>query len=192
MDVLGALWVDASEAAGAIATALGLVGAVAIAVFYGRKATANVTAAAYLADGAVLLSARPSVCAVGLFRLKLADENGATVRVTEIVQIEDGLRDGRRWDAEAVFGDSFVEGGETLTTTVVFPLGPLPQEVIGWRVSLGVTVQRWPSGRQWSWADQVFVPRPASTMGAGKEDGHGESLVDGQGHAYRADEEGEG
>jgi hypothetical protein len=68
VDVLGALGVDASEAAGAIATALGFLGAVAIAVFYGRKATANVTAAAYLADGAVLLSTRPSVCAVGLFR----------------------------------------------------------------------------------------------------------------------------
>lgn len=192
VDVFGALWVDVPEAAGAIATALGLLGAVSIAVFYGRKATANLTAAAYLTDGAVLLSTRPSVCAVGLFRLRFAVEEGATIRVTEMVQIEDGLRDGRRSDAEAVFGDSFVEGGETLMTTVVFPLGRLPQEVVGWRVSFGVTVQRWPSGRQWSWADQVFVARPTGIMGTGKEDRHGEGFVDDQGRAVRADEESEG
>ncbi|GEM_PF-3287820 len=178
MDILGVLWIDASEVAGAIATALGLLGAVAIAVFYGRKATAQVTGEAYVADGAVLLSARPSVSAVGLFRLKLGDHDAATIRVTEMIHIEGGLRDGRHWDAEAVFGGSFVDGGETLLTTVVFPLGALPAEVVGWRVSFGVTVQRWPSGRQWSWADQVFGPRPTGTLGAGKEDGHGEGIVD--------------
>lgn len=128
MDIYGALWVDASEAAGAVATALGLLGAVATAVFYGRKATANVAANAYLIDGgAVLLSTRPSVCAVGLFRLKFADEDGATIRATEMVQTESGLRDGRHWDAAAVFGDSFVEGGEILATTVVFLLVPCPE-----------------------------------------------------------------
>ncbi len=187
MDVLGALWVDVPEVAGAVATALGLLGAVTIAVFYGRKATAQVSARAYLANNVVLLSTRPSVCAVGLFRLKFADDDGATIRVTEIVQTDDGLRDGRHWDAQAIFGDSFVEGGETLTTTVVFPLGLRPPEVAGWRVSFGVTVERWPSGRGWSWADQVFVP-PTSTIGASEEDRDGERLQSretggNQGHA---------
>jgi hypothetical protein len=174
MNVLGALWVDASEAAGSIAAALGLLGGVAIAWFYGRKATAQVAAEAYLANGSVLLSTRPSICAVGLFRLKFTGDDGATVRVTEMVQTEHDLRDGRHWDAEAIFGESFVEGGETLTTTVVFPLGPLPVEVVGWRVSFGVTVQRWPSGQGWSWADQVFVPRPAGTIDGSKEKAHGQ------------------
>jgi hypothetical protein len=130
VDVLGVLWLDASNAAGSIAAALGLLGGVAIAILYGRKATAQVTAKAYLARGSVLLSARPSICAIGLFRLRFAREDGATVRVTEMVQTKDGLSDGRYWDADAVFGESFVEGGETLTTTVLFPLGPLPVEVV--------------------------------------------------------------
>ncbi|MCL4445483.1 MAG: hypothetical protein M1134_01205 [Actinobacteria bacterium] len=190
----GALWVNVPEVAGAIATALGFLGAVTIAVFYGRKATAQVAAEAYLADSSVLVSVRPSICAVGLFRLRFADDDSVRIRVTEMVQDGDSLRNGRRWEAKAVFGDSFVEGGETLTTTVVFPLGVLPPEVLGWRVSFGVTVERWPAGRRWSWADQVFVPRPTSTIKARKEDGHGKELWSGvgegdQGHAAGGDKE---
>ena len=67
MNVLGALWVDASEAAGSIAAALGLLGGVAIAILYGRKATAQVAAEGYLANGSVLaqyrvLPSAPSGC----------------------------------------------------------------------------------------------------------------------------------
>ena len=130
-----------------------------IAVLYGRKATAGVSATAHLTEEGVLISARPSICAVGIFRLKFADDDGATVRVIEVFRTDGGLTDGRQWDAKAIFGPSFVEGGETLTTTVIFDLGPPPRGLVGWRVSFGVTSARL-LRQGWSWADQVFVIRP--------------------------------
>jgi hypothetical protein len=72
-----------------------------------------------------------------------------------------GLEDGQFWDAEGVFDKAFVEGGETLMTTVLFLLGPSFPGLVGWRVSFGVNVERRLfGGPAWSWADQAFVPVP--------------------------------
>jgi len=154
-------WVDYAEAAGALAAVLGLVGGVVLAISYGRKATATVAAELHDADGQHLLAVRPSICAVGVFRLRFVGPQGAQVRVNEILRTGGSLVDGLRFDAEAVFGETFVDGGETLMTTVLFELGePIP-ELVGWRVSFGVTVERrLVQSSGWTWADQTFVPRP--------------------------------
>jgi hypothetical protein len=159
--VLALTWVDGSEAIGAILTAAAVVAGAVFAVMYGRRATVTISAEVHRSHGRVILAARPSVCAVGLFRLRFHEPEGAGVVVTEVIATDEPyvLADGRHWNAEFVFGPSFVEGGETLTTTVTFDLGPLPPNVAGWRVSLGIDVTRILS--DWSWADQVFVPVPA-------------------------------
>ena len=53
-------------------------GAIYAVTATGLVVTYNTTGVFNFADGAVLLSARPSVCAVGLSRLELADGDGAT------------------------------------------------------------------------------------------------------------------
>jgi hypothetical protein len=165
------LWVDASEVSGAIAASLAFLGGIVISAFYGRKANVVVTGEAHLIGDDVFVSTRPSISAVGFYRLKFASDDGAYVRVTEVYQIDGKLHNGRYWEAEAIFGASFVEGGETLTTTVIFPLGTLPPEVVGWRCSFGVKVVRFPrsSKRWWAWADQNFIPRPDIKLGRVQE-----------------------
>lgn len=159
--MIAALWSHIFAAVGSTAA---LMAAAVAAGFYGRKATAILAAEAHIADHMVLLSARPSVRAVGVFRLRFSGDDGATIRVTEVWRDEDGLVDGQFWEAGAVFGPAagggghFVEAGETLLTTVLFNLGPLPPGVVGWRVSFGINVERRRFGGSWSWADQVFVP----------------------------------
>ena len=70
----------------------------------------------------------------------------------------DGLADGRQWQAEAVFGPSFVEAGETIWTTVLFDVGPPNNDIVGWRVALDITVaRRFRRDKEWSWDDRIFV-----------------------------------
>jgi len=89
--------------------------------------------------------------------------DGITVRTTEVIRTDTGLEDGQWWDGEGVFEKAFVEGGETLTTTVLFILGQSFPGLVGWRVSFGVNVERKLfGGPGWSWADQAFVPIPDS------------------------------
>src|ERR1039457_3646431 len=100
---MGALWVDASESAGAIAATLGVLAGAVIAVTYGRKATVQVSGEAHLVgDHRVLLSARPSVCGVGIFRLHFDEGDGATVRVTEVLasssEAPSEVGDGFHWE----------------------------------------------------------------------------------------------
>ncbi|WP_334173416.1 hypothetical protein [Sinomonas sp.] len=153
----GLHWTDVVTA---VATATGVVGGALVAIFYGRKASASISAEAHVTDSGVVLTARPAMVGAGIFRIRFAKHEGAKVRVTEVFKVGANLVDGLHWDADAVFGESFVEGGETLTTTVVFPIPELFLELVGWRVSFGVTSSRM-LGKGWSWGDQVFVPRPA-------------------------------
>lgn len=151
----GVHWTDVVTA---VATAAGVSGGALVAIFYGRKASASISAEVHVTETGVVLAARPAVVGAGIFRIRFARQNGAKVRVTEVFRVGDNLVDGIHWVADAVFGESFVEGGETLTTTVVFPLPGLFLELVGWRVSFGVTCSRM-LGKGWSWGDQVFVPR---------------------------------
>lgn len=154
-------WLEGFVAAGAGATVLATLTGGAIAVFRGRKGTVVLEARAYDLGDRLALAARPSIRAVGVFPLKLL-ENQSFVTVTEVLATagEPGLVDGREWLADAVFGSAFVEAGEGLSTTVVFDLGALVPEVVGWRVSVDIAVARALRKTVWMWDDRVFVPRP--------------------------------
>jgi len=160
--------------ASVVVVAATMVGA-GFTAWYGRKATAMVAGEAHLAGGDVLIAARPSVCAVGIFRLRFGEDGGSWLRLTEIVRGPDSLVSGRQWDQLiSVFGaGSFVEAGETLTTTVVFDVGRPDEAVLGWRLSFGISVGRFRKAQDWAWADRVFIPVPvALSHTAG---GHGAS-----------------
>jgi hypothetical protein len=139
---LGVQWTEIAGAAGGIAAVVGVLGGALIAVLYGRKASAQVTAEVHMKEGEFVLAARPSISAAGVFRLRFAVADGITVRATEIIRTDTGLEDGQFWDGEGVFDKAFVEGGETLMTTVLFLLGPSFPGLVGWRVSFGVSVER--------------------------------------------------
>jgi hypothetical protein len=153
-------WIDISEASGAISATLAFVGGLAISFRYGRKANAEIAGSAYENAGKVTVATRLSISAVGLYRITFSKENGVHIRLTEVVQGPTDTHDGRSWLQGSPFGTSFVEAGETLTSTVIFPLGESQADVIGWRVSFGFTVERRPAMRRllWSWADTAFIP----------------------------------
>jgi hypothetical protein len=162
--ILASTWSEAFSAAGATAAvAATLVGAI-VAVRYGRKATAQIEASVYEAAGTILMAARPSVRAVGVFRLAFTGDDSSIISVTEVWTTQDGLVDGSTWRSPAVFGSSFVEAGESIWTTVVFDLGPPSEYLVGWRVVLDVALtRRFRRGTDWVWDDRVFVPSPAAT-----------------------------
>jgi hypothetical protein len=171
--VVAALWVEVFSAAGSVAAIVAAIGGVFAIGLYGRRASIEVVATALSAEKEIFLSIRPSVRAVGVLRLVLDQGEGAWLRVTEVFRSVEGPVDGLRWDAGAVFGQSFVDGGETLRTTTLVGVGALSAGVIGWRVSFGVSVaRRWPGQGRWLWADQVFVPVPGPpAIASGNERG---------------------
>jgi hypothetical protein len=162
--VIAALWVDVFSAAGASAALIAAAGAVFAAGLYGRRATIEVEAQAHQSLDGFVVAVRPAVRAVGVLRLRFEEDEGAWIRVTEQYQSGDGIVDGLYWDASAVFGQAFVEGGETVRTTTVIDVGEAPPTLIGWRVSFGISVtRRRPSRGSWMWGDQAFVPLPSTT-----------------------------
>jgi len=70
-------------------------GGAVLAVMYGRKASAQVSARSPVKAGEYILAARPSISAAGVFRLKFAVADGITVRTTEIIRTDTGLEDGQ-------------------------------------------------------------------------------------------------
>jgi hypothetical protein len=110
----------------------------------------------------VVVTARPCVKAVGLFRVTFHKEKGVTVRLTEVYVENGDLKEGRHWENMGAFGQQYVDAGEELRTTVTFaPMNP-PSSVIGWVIYLKVGAPtRLAKFRTAWWADQVFVPRPS-------------------------------
>jgi hypothetical protein len=110
----------------------------------------------------VVIAARPSVKAVGVFQVRFREKRGAVVRVTEMFVDTAGTpRAARTYEEEDVFGEAFVEGGEELISTILFPVPSPTAAVIGWRVDFEIrAANRFLPGEAWSWTDQVFVPRP--------------------------------
>lgn len=174
-----ALWVDASTSAGAYAAVLGLAGGVVVALRYGRKASVTVSADVHAIDGHVIIAARPTVHAVGVLRLSLLRSGGgADVIVAEMVKDGETVRQRRAWTEINVFDRQVIEAGETLATTVIFPIGALDPEVVGWRASFDVHVKRWSLlGRRktWSWPDRVFIPRPSISVPLERKDANDSS-----------------
>lgn len=162
-------WLDVMLGVGSFAAVGGFLGGVYVAARYGRKASVSLTASATRSPGGngVILAARPSVKAVGVFRVRFHDRGAGTVKVTELFAYEDEegyseLEDGPFWYSEPLFQQQFVEGGEELLTTATFPLPSPAPAMVGWRVSVEIDVpyrflRRHPG---WQWVDQVFVPVP--------------------------------
>jgi hypothetical protein len=139
-------WLTIVTGLGAVATAAGVAAGACLAMRYGRRASVSVSAKAYPTLTGIVIATRPVVKAVGIFRVKFHGPKGAVVKVTEIY-INDSreLQDGLSRDRDAVFGTQFVEAGEELTTTSVFPPTSPSPRVIGFQSPLPLQV--------------VFLPR---------------------------------
>jgi len=160
-------WLNIALGVAAIFTVLGLLAAGYAGLRYGRRLSLSLTADAHvLEDGSVIISCRPSVRAVGIRRVRFREGDGAVAKVVELKRDEasGGVADvPGHWEQPAIFGAAFVEPGEELPTTVVFPVGVPEADVIGWRVSVNIRApnRTIDPAASWAWADRVFVPRPA-------------------------------
>jgi hypothetical protein len=154
-------WLSIVIGLGAIATVAGVATGAVLAVLYGRKASVAVTASPHLTPTGLVVAARPVVKAVGIFRVKFHATEGVVVRLTEVYIEEGELKEGRYWTQAGAFDQQYVDAGEELTTTVVFPPVSPPGSVIGWLVYLKIAAPtRLAKFRSAWWMDQVFVPRP--------------------------------
>lgn len=154
--------------AGAVATALGVAAGGVLAGKYGRRASVSIEADVHPSERGVVISVRPTVKAVGVFPVKFLDDPDAVIiRVIDVAVGDSGqLLRGDIRPKRDVFKQQFVEAGEELSTTCVFPPFPVKPNVIGWTVSIVVSAKtRWlrrllnVSGY---WTDQVFIERPGT------------------------------
>jgi hypothetical protein len=117
-----------------------LAGAVAVVVGgiftarYGRRASVSICAESQRTPTSCAIVVRPSVKAVGVFKVKFKH---CIVKVSEVqkgsdgeyVSVENGIE-----HVENVFKNSYVDGGEDLQTSIFVPV-PLPQSnVVAWAV----------------------------------------------------------
>ena len=158
-------WLTIVTGLASLATAAGVATGAVLAVLYGRKASVSVTACPHMTPSGIVIAARPIVKAVGLFRVKFHATKGVTVQLTE-VYIEGGeLKEGRTWTKTGAFDQQYVDAGEELPTTVVFPPVSPPGSVIGWLVYLKIAAPtRLAKFRSAWWRDQVFVARPDAAV----------------------------
>lgn len=175
-------WLNVALGAGGIMAVIGAavtIGTVIVGWWlsrrYGRRASVRVAASAHTTQGGIVIACRPSVKAVGIFPVKFEDEGGAVLKVTEIVADRDGIRDdtSRVWEMGTLFTAEYVDSGEELTTSVLFPIGTPVDAAIGWRVSIAIRApqHRWITEASVAWNDRVFVARPdanVASVGAGE------------------------
>jgi hypothetical protein len=152
-------------AAGAAAAVVGLVVGGIVAVLYSRKATATVSAELHPTRRGTVLAVRPAVHALGPFKLEFAEGDQAPeVRVTPVLATETGTRpDDESARTKPAFprdvrgNAQFVSPNETLTASRLFRVDPVPEDVVGWVVSLSIASKGF-IRRGLNWADEVFVP----------------------------------
>jgi hypothetical protein len=158
-------WLTIVTGLGAFATAAGVATGAVLAVLYGRRASVSVTASPHVTPSGVVVAARPVVKAVGIFRVKFHATEGALVRLTEVYIEQGELKEGRSWTETGAFDQQYVDAGEELPTTVIFPPISPPGSVIGWLVYLKIAAPtRLAKFRSAWWMDQVFVPRPDAAV----------------------------
>lgn len=109
-------------------------------------------------DGATIVAVRVSVRAAGVFRLRFREDRPSGVDVTEVWTLGDDLDYGLRWEASGAFESRFVEPGETLSTTVIFPVEEPQPGLAGWLIGAYVTAARFGVKGEWVWDDRIFVP----------------------------------
>ena len=156
-------WLTIVTAIGAVATAAGVATGGWLAARYGRRASASISAQVYATPQGVVMATRPSVKAVGIFRVKFHVTKGVKVHVQEVFISDDGeLASARYWENGTNWGQQYVDAGEELTTTVLFRLLDPPVRVIGWQVYLSVSAptRLVAPNASASWVDQIFVALP--------------------------------
>jgi hypothetical protein len=126
---------------------------------YRRKANVSVDALAYVTPYGTVLEVRPSIGAVGPFRLKIKEgEDGAQITVTSVVATANGgTVDVGTPETRRAFRNQFVSQGETVSSSTLFRPDTAIDALIGWFVTFDVT------GRGLlrdglSWQARVFVP----------------------------------
>jgi hypothetical protein len=161
---MAALWVDASNAAGSIAAVVGVIGGGVIAILYSRRATATVSAKVVVTTSGSLVSVRPSIYALGPFKLTFADSDGAIVRLTPILATQSGTTSDEAnsksrdaFPADEMGHRQFVSPGETLTSNLLFRVQPDTPGLLGWSITLNVASKGFLRHGLY-WADRIFVP----------------------------------
>jgi hypothetical protein len=120
---------------GAAAGALGVAAGAFFAARYGRRASVSLTASVLSTQKGFVIVARPSVRAVGVFRVRFVQGTGSKVIVFEMYQDDKGEpQPALSYPRLNVFGEAFVDGGEELVTTTLIPVPVPPASVIGWAV----------------------------------------------------------
>lgn len=143
--------------AGAVAVGAGFVGT----AMYGRRASVSLSAEVHQTPAGVVVAVRPVVKAVGILRVKFKESDGVIVHLRDLTANDGDLVVGEPWDYRGAFGKQYVDAGEELSTTVVYPPMQPSREVVGWLVSLSAAAPvRFVNFRTAAWGDQVFVPRP--------------------------------
>lgn len=182
----GAVWVDLPTLA-EIAAIVGVVGGAVITYFFSRRANASVTAEAHrVSGGAVVLEVRPSVTALGPFGLKFKKSDPPTITVIEILRCTGDTANGRFLPSREAFPsdvggeEQFVNAGETLTSTALFPAEPPNANLIGWCVVLSVA-SRGIVRHGLHWGDRVFVPVPDYPRASTRREPSGEDEHTSQG-----------
>jgi hypothetical protein len=183
-------WLNAVLAVGAIAGALAVIVGAVFTTRYGRRASVSVSAWALKSGDSNGVVVRPSVKAVGVFKVRFEH---SVVKVAEVQAQPDGTfhvdeahEKRNPFDTDSVF----VDGGEELQTSVVVNVfGPPTPSAIAWIARFEATAyprfprlfpwrpvvrgvaslplptrwKRWLSetaSRRYSWSDEVFVPLP--------------------------------
>ncbi|MCU1494504.1 MAG: hypothetical protein JWO62_2268 [Acidimicrobiaceae bacterium] len=156
-------WLNVVTGIGALAGGTAAVLGGALATLYGRRASVSISALVHRTAAGFVISTRPVIKAVGLWRVKFHESKGVLVRMTEVYVGDDGslLETDDPQEHSRAFNQQYVDPGEELTTSVTFPPTNPSPSVIGWQVYLKVTAPtRLAKFRSGWWMDQVFVPRP--------------------------------
>jgi len=183
-------WLNVSLGVGAILGGAAVVVGGFFTARYGRRASVSVSAHVQRTAHSCAVVVRPSVKAVGVFKVRLKH---STVKVAEVRREDDGqIRavDPPPWGQDDVFRSAYADGGEELQISVFVPVLMPRENVVAWAARFEITVEprflrrlgwfadRWwglppltisPAVRRWlkrqsvretNWYDTVFVLVP--------------------------------
>jgi len=129
-------WLNIALGIAAMVTAAGVVVGAVFTARYGRRASVSLSASVEETTQGYLIIARPSIKAVGVFRVRFVKgRDGSSVGATELYLASNGdPTPAKEYSRHNILGDAFVDGGEELITTSLVPVPNPPDSVIGWAV----------------------------------------------------------
>jgi len=161
----GFAWSTFWQAVAAVAALTALVGGAVVAYFFGRKATTDLEAKLYETPGGLIVAVRPSVTAVGFRAFRFHTQTSSVTVVPQRMVAGKAVDTPEMLQTlPSAFGPRMAMGGETISTSVIFPVHPPGEDVIGWKVDFHV-VRKHRFGRGKSWDDRVFVPASPDSHG---------------------------